>query len=237
VLIRAHFHPENTVLELKVSQKSLAEIGSAGYRLGRSRFAGRETPRHWHWSILTPCPVPPWDWPAHFQRLALHMLKCHELMGFISPSLAQEIIEFVFKEDKPLYRTVLAAVADVHRVRPAFLERKPRTQRHAEMIATLSRPRLEEAAANLLRGWLLKAENAIVTDFLDSLGIPHEKGLVEDFPKEIDDAKLDAAIDLLLSKHPKEKVIVYLNTVKSSGGADWQNLGKKLAEDPRLQLG
>ena len=165
------------------------------------------------------------------------MLKCHELMGFISPALAQEIVESVFKEDKPLYRTLLAAVADAHRVRPVFLEKKPRAQRHVEMVSTLSRPRLEEAAANLLRGWLLKAETAIVTDFLDSLGIPHEKGIVEDFPKQVDDHKLSEAITLLLGKYNKEKVIVYLNTVKSSGGADWENLGKMLAEDPRLQLG
>jgi len=165
------------------------------------------------------------------------MLKCHELMGFISPALAQEIIESVFKDDKPLYRTLLAAVADAHRVRPVFLEKKPRAQRHLEMASTLSRPRLEEAAANLLRGWLLKAETGIVADFLDSLGIAHEKGVVEDFPKEVEDAKLSAAVDLLMSKYSKEKVIVYLNTVKSSGGADWENLGQMLAEDPRLQLG
>lgn len=172
-----------------------------------------------------------------YRRPNTRMLKCHELMGFISPALAQEIIEYVFNQDKPLYRTLLAAVADAQRVRTAFLEKKPRTQRHTEMISVLSRPRLEEAAANLLRGWLLKAETAIVTDFLDSLGIAHEKGVVEDFPTTVDDARLNDAVELLLGKHPKEKVIVYLNTVKSSGGANWESLSKMLAQDPRLQLG
>jgi hypothetical protein len=105
------------------------------------------------------------------------------------------------------------------------------------MISALARPRLEEAAANLLRGWLVKAQTSILTDFLDTLGVPHEKGVVNDFPKTIDDEKLKAAVDLLLSKYPPEKVIVYLSTVKASGGADWENLGKMLAEDPRLQLG
>ncbi len=165
------------------------------------------------------------------------MLKCHELMGFISPALAKEVVEFVFSQDKPLYRIVLAAVADATRVRPAFLEKKPRAQRHTDMIGMLCRPRLEEAAASLLRGWLLKAETAILTDFLDSLSIPHEKGVVEEFPKSVDDDKLKAAIDLLLSKYAAEKVIVYLNTVKASGGAEWENLGRMLAEDSRLQLG
>ena len=165
------------------------------------------------------------------------MLKCHELMGFVSPALAQEVVECTFANDKALYRAVLAAVADAARVRPAFMEKKPRVQRHAEMIRALASPRLEEAAANLLRGWLVKAQTSILTDFLDTLGVPHEKGVVNDFPKTIDDEKLKAAVDLLLSKYPPEKVIVYLSTVKASGGADWENLGKMLAEDPRLQLG
>ena len=165
------------------------------------------------------------------------MLKCHELLGFASPALAQEIIEYAFASDKPLYRAVLAAVAGANRVRPAFLEKKPRVQRHADMVGVLSRPRLEEVAANLLRGWLLKAQTGILTDFLDALGIPHEQGAVEDFPKTVDDARLKAAVELLLTKYPAEKVIVYLNTVQSTGGVNWENLEQMLQSDPRLQLG
>lgn len=165
------------------------------------------------------------------------MLKCHELLGFVTPALAQEVIEYAFASDKPLYRAVLAAVAEANRVRPVFLEKKPRVQRHAEMTAVLSRPRLEPAAANLLRGWLLKAQAGILTDFLETLGIPHENGVVEDFPTTVDDAKLKAAVDLLLSKYPAEKVIVYLNTVQTTGGVNWENLEQMLQSDPRLQLG
>lgn len=165
------------------------------------------------------------------------MLKCHELLGFVTPALAQEVIEYAYASDKPVYRAVLAAVAEANRVRPVFLEKKPRVQRHAEMVGALSRPRLEDAAASLLRGWLLKAETAILTDFLDALGVAHEKGVVEDFPQTVEDAKLKAAVDLLLSKHPAEKVIVYLNTVQSTGGVNWENLEQMLRNDTRLQLG
>jgi len=165
------------------------------------------------------------------------LLKCHELIGFVSPSLAQEMIEYAYASDKTVYRAVLAAVAEANRVRPVFLERKPRAQRHADMLTALSRPRMEEAAANLLRGWLLKSENAMIVEFLDALGVPHEKGVVEDFPSTIEDAKLNAAVDALVAKYPREKVIVYLNTVKATGGIAWPNLETVLQSDPRLQLG
>jgi len=165
------------------------------------------------------------------------MFTCHELLGFMSPALAQGILEFALANDKPLYRAALSAVAEARHVRPAFLEKKPRSERHAEMLTTLARPRLEAAAANLLRGWLLQAENAMLVEFLDALGIPHEKGVVNDFPETIEDAKLTAAVDALLAKHPAEKVAIYLHTIRATSVPNWQNLETLLANDQRLQLG
>ncbi len=165
------------------------------------------------------------------------MLKCHELLGFVSPALAQEILEFTYASDKPVYRAILTAVAEANHLRPAFFEKKPRAQRHAEMLVSLSRPRMEEAAAGLIRGWLLKAQTALVTGFLDALGVPHDQGVVEEFPASVDDAKLTAAVEALLAKFPREIVIIYLNTLKATGGVEWPNLVALLHDDPRLQLG
>jgi len=108
------------------------------------------------------------------------MLTSHELLGFMSPNLALEIITYTFETDKPLYRTVLAAVAEARKVRPVFLERQPRGQRHSTMLSTLTRPSLEMVTANLLRTWLLKKHNAMLVDFLEALSIPHKEGVVED---------------------------------------------------------
>ncbi|MBK9138206.1 MAG: hypothetical protein IPM17_05490 [Verrucomicrobia bacterium] len=165
------------------------------------------------------------------------MLKCHELIGFVSPALSQGILEYAYQSDKVLYRTVLAAVAAANRVRPLFLERKPRVQRHADMLSALTRPRMEEAAANLLRGWLLKAETPLITSFLDALGVKHDKGVVEEFPATMDDAKLEAAVSALLANHDREKAIIYLNILKATNGVNWPKLDAMLDSDPRLQLG
>ena len=69
------------------------------------------------------------------------MLTSHELFGFMSPGLADEIITFTFESDKPVYHATLNAVAEARHVRPVFLERQPSTQRHAAMIATLAQAR------------------------------------------------------------------------------------------------
>jgi hypothetical protein len=165
------------------------------------------------------------------------MLTSHELLGFMSPSLALEILTYAYESDKAVYRATLSAVAEVRKLRPVFLERQPRAQRHATMLAALTRPALEMVAANLIRTWLLKKWNAMLADFLNALGIPHKDGVVEDLPKTMDEAKLRAAVDALLAKYPPETVSVYLHAFNDMNEVEWPGLKTMLDSDPRLQLG
>jgi hypothetical protein len=155
----------------------------------------------------------------------------------MSPNLAGEILAYAFESDKPLYKTTLQAVAEARKLRPVFLERQPRTQRHSLMLTTLARPSLEMVTANLLRTWLLKKHKTLLCEFLDALGITHKDGVVEDLPKTVEDAKLNAAVDAVLAKHSPEVVAVYLNAFSEMNEVDWPNLKAMLKADSRLQLG
>src|SRR6266403_4919677 len=130
------------------------------------------------------------------------MLTSHELLGFMSPMLATEILTYAHESDKPLYRASLNAVAEARKLRPVFLERQPRTQQHATMLASLSKPALDLFSGNLIRTWLLKKYNSMLVDFLNALDIPHKEGVVEDLPASMDDTKLRVAVDTLLAKYP-----------------------------------
>jgi len=165
------------------------------------------------------------------------MLSSHELLGFMSPPLATEVLTYVYESDKPLYRAALSAVAEARKLRPVFLERQPRGERHAAMLQTLTRPSLDLVTGNLIRTWLLKKYNSMLCDFLDALGIAHKEGVVEDLPAAMDDAKLRAAVDALLTKYPAEIVAVYLNAFNDMNEANWPNLKAVLEGDKRLQLG
>jgi hypothetical protein len=165
------------------------------------------------------------------------MLTSHELLGFMSPSLATDILQFTFESDKPAYKATLAAVAQAQHVRPVFLERQARETRHVVMLSALTRPHLDAAAGALLRAWLVKKHKAMLVDFLNALDIPNEEGVVEDLPGSVEDAKLKAAIELLLGKYPPEVVAVYLNAFNDMNSANWANLKSALETDARLQLG
>jgi hypothetical protein len=165
------------------------------------------------------------------------MLTSHELFGFMSPALANDILAFTFESDKPTYKAVLNGVAAARKVRPVFLERQPRVQRNALVIATLARPNLEPVASNLIRTWLVKKERTMLVDFVNALGIPNNEGVVDDLPAVMEDDKLKAAIEVLLAKYRPEAVAVYLNAFNDMNEAHWANLKTMLEADPRLQLG
>ncbi len=164
------------------------------------------------------------------------MLTSHELFGFMPPALAADILEHAHTHDRELYRATLNAVAGARKVRPVFLDKQPRKERHAGMVGYLSRPGLELAAGTILRGWLLKAHKSLLADFLDGVGIAHKDGVVDDLPGSVDDAKLKSAVDTLLARHPADVVKVYLHSFNTMNESQWKNLEVLLKDDARLQF-
>jgi hypothetical protein len=164
------------------------------------------------------------------------MLKCYEILGFMPQKLALDIFEESFAADKENYRVAFKAVADARKLRPVFFQQKPRAERHHDMLSTLSRPPLDTVASQFLCGWLLKTQPAMLSDFLDGLGIAHQQGVITECPPSVDDAKLAAVIETLLSKYPAERVAVYLNVFYATSDVHWPNLEQALASNARLQL-
>jgi hypothetical protein len=164
-------------------------------------------------------------------------MTANELFAAMSPGLATRILEEVHGSDKDLYRVALHSVAQTRKVRPVFLERQPKPERHRMMVGTLASRSQQMVAGNVLSGWLVKNQSGLLTEFLDSLKISHEKGVVENLPKSVPDADLESAITSLLAKHDREIVAVYLHAFNTMNEAHWPNLDRMLYEDDRLMLG
>ena len=163
-------------------------------------------------------------------------MTSHELFAAMPVSLAAEILDFNHSSDKRIYRAALDAVAQAMRVRPVFLERQPRDERHATLTTSLSRPAMNLAADGLVRNWLLKKHSSLLVDFLDALNIKHENGVVEELPKSVGDSQLTTAVETLLAKHPHPAVAVYLHAFNSMNAESWGNLDTLLQIEPRLRL-
>src|SRR5208282_2766402 len=91
----------------------------------------------------------------------------------------------LFENEKPLYKNLIENLAKQRKLRPVFIERKPRVERFAWIKEALGRRQNEDLAANLLQIWLVSRHSAMLCDFLDGLGIKHDdNGTVDQIPSQ-----------------------------------------------------
>jgi len=165
------------------------------------------------------------------------MLKPHEIFARMSPQVASQLFGFLQENEKPLYQATLETLTKQRKLRPIFIERRPREDRYAWLQTNVGRPIHEGAAAHLLQIWLVGSQAALLCDFLDALGIAHdENGTVDSLPSSPPKAELAKAIEGLVEKHDPAVVAVYLHAFQSMDEKGWEPLAELLAEDPRLAL-
>ena len=163
------------------------------------------------------------------------MLTSHELLGFMSPALAKDILQFTFESDKPAYKATVASKGG----RPSmcglsFLNAA--SPARPGMSPCFSHPRLKptlDVAADAPPPRLAGKKNTRPCSWIfwnAPPDIPNEEGVVEDLPASVDDIKLKAAVELLVGKYPHEVVAVYLNAFNDMNTANWPNLASRWLE-------
>ena len=172
-----------------------------------------------------------------FSGLPNSMLKATDIFQKLPAPTVDGILTHLQGADKPTYRVAIQTLATARKLRPVFVERKPRPERHAWMQNALARPQNEQISANLLQMWLMGSQAPMLCDFLDALGIAHdEQGGIENLPPCPEPEKLRAAIDALLAKYPAETVAVYLHSFQGMDIAGWPPLAEILDNDERLRF-
>jgi len=143
----------------------------------------------------------------------------------------------MFENEKPLYKNLIENLAKQRKLRPIFVERKPRAERFAWIKEALGRRQNESFAANLLQIWLVSRHSAMLCDFLDRLGITHDdNGTVEQIPPQPEKAAIEAAVAGLLDKYDPSVVAVYLHAFQALDDTGWPLLNEIIAADPRIQF-
>jgi len=161
----------------------------------------------------------------------------NEIFASINRDRAFAIFSFFQEKEKPLYKATIESLAKQRKLRPVFLERKPRTERHAWMLEALGRKINEGLSAQLLQIWLVSQQTKLLCDFLDSLGIAHdENGTVESIPADPGQEALQKAIDQLFANHEPEVIAIYLNAFQALDENGWPSHQTILDTDPRLKL-
>jgi hypothetical protein len=81
-------------------------------------------------------------------------------------------------------------------------------------------------AGRLLVTFHLTHQRAMMSTFLDTLGIAHDNGLIaDDAAPALDEAKLPQAIEALRAQYPAEDVDLYLHTLRLQDHKTWGGVG------------
>src|SRR6266481_8423854 len=152
-------------------------------------------------------------------------MKCHEICSRVSPELMNAVFEFLLEHEKPVYKAMIQNIASRRKLRPIFIERKPKSERHLWLQQALSSKSSNDLAVHMFQIWLLGAHRQMICDFLDLLGIKHDgKGVVDDLPAEPRPEALSDTITKLLENRSPEVVAVYLHAFQAMDEAGWSSL-------------
>ncbi len=165
-------------------------------------------------------------------------MPTHEIFAAMPAEAAAEIFGYLHREEKQLYKAAIDTLAQQRKLRPVFVERKPRPERFAWLRSALARPANDAVAAHILQIWLVGQHANLLCAFLDGLNIAHdENGTVETLPDSPAKEDLRRTIDDLATRFDLTTVAIYLQAFQAThdeGG--WPSLGELLESDPRLQL-
>src|SRR5260221_2703752 len=165
-------------------------------------------------------------------------MTSYEIFGRCSSQLDNEIFVYLQEKEKPVYRAIIQNLANQRKLRPVFIERKPKPERHTWLHQALARKPADDLATQVLQIWLLGAQQPLICELLEALQINHDgSGVVDQLPPEPEPPKLQAAIGLILEHHSPEVVTIYLHLFRMMDDAGWKHLDEILGNDARLVLG
>jgi hypothetical protein len=158
-----------------------------------------------------------------------------EIWQRISNEKAYEIIRVVNETNKKLYRKTLELLSPHMGLRAVIVLEMPKQERHKAWIEFFRQPQYVSFAFNFLSWWLMNRHQAMLTTWLDTLGIKHVKGVAEEFPSE------EPAMDLLvkgvnqlMGMYDAEDVKIYLRAFYEIDEVQWPALATLIETDARL---
>jgi hypothetical protein len=166
------------------------------------------------------------------------MKQAFEIFQDMTPETALAVFQYLREEQREVYKATISSLATNRKLRPVIIQRKSVPEQIDWMLKNVKLRGSAEIAGQVLQLWLLKGHTAVLTGFLDGLGIPHDgEGAADDIPDEFDAKKLKSTVASLLKNHDPEVVRIYLHIFQLQKSDGWPELTALIESTPELQFG
>ena len=165
-------------------------------------------------------------------------MNAYEIYQNIKPSIIVDLFTWMRAEERDLYKSTVATLANDRKLRPVFVQKKSVAEQIAWMHKTLKLKSSDMIGEHLFQVYFMQGQQALLVAFCDAMSIEHDgKGSVDGaLPESFDTDTLKAAIDTLLVDFEPQLVSLYLQIFNLQTESGWENLNEILASDERLKF-
>lgn len=122
-------------------------------------------------------------------------MRPYQIFAAMKPEQARTLLD-ALKEKAPIaWMQALGVTAGAIKARPVFVQKQPPERRSELMRKALSRVASSPIAEEMLAVYFLECRNDLLVDWLDRIGVEHEKGSLTGDPAEPPAEKLREAVD------------------------------------------
>ena len=165
-------------------------------------------------------------------------MKAYEIYQNVDPEIVTRMLDWFRDNDRNVYKSAVATLAQNKKLRPVFVQKKPLPEQYAWILKTLRTKQADAIGEHILQAWLMAGNQEMLAKFCDIVGIEHDgKGSVTgSLPDDLDSAKVDEAVDAMVTEFDPRVVTVYLEVFNLQVPGGWDCVTKKLESDERLKL-
>jgi len=165
-------------------------------------------------------------------------MKAYEIFQNLPLDRGMQILSDIRELEPNSFKATVLTLARDRKLRPVFIQKKPRDQQAAWCLKTLKLRTEDHVAEHILQVWLMKKHPDILVTFLDAVGIEHDgEGMIEgELPESIDQAMVKAGADAIFDKYDDADAALYLHVFQLQTEDGWPEIADLIANDKRAQI-
>ena len=156
-------------------------------------------------------------------------MKAYQVFQGMSRDEAVRVLDALRKETPGVYTQAVGAACAALKARPQFLMKQPREKRAHLVRQALSKVATNPVAEEVLAAYFLEVRNPLLCEWLDTLGLEHEEGVLNDDPPCPSDADIEKALATFRKDEDAEDRELLLRAFAAQSLIEWPSLEARLA--------
>ena len=152
-------------------------------------------------------------------------MRAFQIFAAMPPDRATEVLRGIAERSPAMFAQALLAASAALKARPVYLNRQPFERRANAVRRTVARVASNALAEELLAVYFLECRKPLLVEWLDTLGVEHEDGMLADAaPAPPPTEQLRAALKSFRTAQDEDDRELLLRAFAAQSAIDWPEL-------------